>query len=182
MKTFTESGFTFVFDNQWNVIKYDNHRFYKVLSGHYMSGVDFAGIRKEEAYLIEIKNYKQYKSKAPLKSTEEFIDEIKEKAKDSIRLITVINKYMNRKLLYRTFYSLVSKFNWLQPEWYFWTELHRITVEQKNGTFLLLIESDYDLIELNSKIKKALTEYYKTVIVLNISDSDSIRGITISQK
>ena len=44
LTTFTESGLCFTFSKRWKVLKYDEHRFYRYLSGSGFKGVDFIGM------------------------------------------------------------------------------------------------------------------------------------------
>ena len=182
MKSYKESGYEFQFDGDWNVIKYDDHRFYKILSGHDMSGVDFAGMKnRKEVYLIEIKNYNQYRGAGITKPINEFVDEIVEKGRDSLQLITVIMKFMERKFWYRAFYSFVRRFTWLQPEWYFWTELYRMSIVEKKAIFVLLIDADYDMNEITKKVKNELKGYYGDIIIKSISGEEILGGVMISK-
>ena len=58
-QVFEESDLVFHFNQDWVVRKYDEHRFYKTISGLGMKGVDFIGIFKaEQVVFIEIKNYR----------------------------------------------------------------------------------------------------------------------------
>jgi len=183
VKSFLESGYKFEFGSEWNMIKYDDHRFYKILSGHSMSGVDFAGIANDEtAYLIEIKNFTQYKNEANEKLVDELISEIVEKGIDSIQLIKVIKKYLERKFWYKALYNLVERFTWINPEWKFWTKLHDVSIVEKNAIFLLLINADYNLKEIQVKLKEVLKPYFQGVMVLTIEDGNNITGINISKQ
>ena len=180
MKIFSESGFEFRFDKSWDIIKYDEHRFYRMLSGNDMSGVDFAGIlNQEEAYLIEVKNFSQYPVDKIDKSIEELCQELIEKGKDSIQLIEVIQKYYKRKFLYKSFYKLVCRIPWLQPEWFFWTELHRLSIKENKVSFVLMIDSKFDSIKIGEVLSSELEEYYTEVIVLKLSTEDNLKEMEI---
>lgn len=171
MNTFHESNYKFKFSADWNVIKYDDHRFYKILSGQNMSGVDFAGIHdEEEAYLIEIKNFKQYKSEKSEKSLEEFCNEIIEKGRDSLQLISIIHKYLHKKFLYNTFYSVVRRFPWFNPEWVFWSEMHRVCIIVEKVNFILLINSDYDHKQIELVLCTNLNDQFKSIKVINLQE------------
>lgn len=180
MKSFAESGYNFEFSDEWNVIKYDDHRFYKLLSGHDMSGVDFAGIRGKEAlFFIEIKNFDQHKSDQMHKPIDEFVNEIIEKGNDCIRLIRIIKKYLERKFWYKAFFNLVNRFTWLNPEWHLWTEFYRIAILEKKAVFVLLIDSHYDKQQIETRLKKELLSVYSRVIVESISDQRSLEGVSV---
>lgn len=180
MKDFVESAFMFRFNDDWNVIRYDEHRFYKSLSGQSLSGVDFAGIYKgSECLLIEVKNFKQRNARVYEKSFEEFHSEILEKAKDSLHLIGVIKKYLQRKFLYRAFYNLVEKYPILNKEWFFWSELYRIAIEDKNAHFVLLIDSDFDMSRIQNDLSKDLKEKYNAVKVISLQNADHVSELNI---
>jgi len=183
VKEFIESGYMFKFGDEWNVIKYDSHRFYISLSGQSMSGVDFAGILKgKESYMIEVKNFKQYPSSQPDKAIDDFVLEIVEKAKDSIQLITVIQKYLNRKFLYKAFYNLVKKYPIINQEWFFWSELYRVTIDEQQAKFILLIDSHYDKSKIQRALSDALAMEYKDVTVLSLRDNDAIKQLMIGSE
>ncbi|NNE29048.1 MAG: hypothetical protein HKN16_05405, partial [Saprospiraceae bacterium] len=56
---FSESGLQFQFSNDWTVIKYDDHKFFRYLSGEGLKGVDFLGFTSEGGlFLMEVKNYR----------------------------------------------------------------------------------------------------------------------------
>ena len=182
VNSFEESGYKFEFGPQWKVIKYDDHRFYRILSGQNMSGVDFAAIYKSDTvYLIEIKNFKQYENDIIDKPITEFSEEIIEKGLDSLRLIEVIKKYLDRKFLYRAFYNLVNRFPWLNSEWYFWTELFRISIINQRANFILLINADYDLKRVTNSLECNLGEHFREVIVEPILEKEFLEGFTISK-
>ena len=180
VKNFIESGYEFRFNSKWNVIKYDDHRFYKILSGHDMSGVDFAGIYNNElVYLIEIKNFNQFRNDGNEKSIDDFTKEIIEKGMDTIQLISVIKKYLNRMFWYKAMHSLVTKFNWINPEWYFWSKVHRLFILEKKGVFILLIDADYKMSMIKDKLRKALSDYYQDVIVMTIEEGNQVKGLEV---
>jgi len=55
-----ESALLFDFEEtDWIVKKYDDHRYYKSLSGAGLKGVDFIGIfQQEKVVFIEVKNFR----------------------------------------------------------------------------------------------------------------------------
>jgi len=54
---FKESDLTFNFSQkEWEIIRYDTHRYYKILSGAGLKGVDFLGIyQKNKVVFFEVK-------------------------------------------------------------------------------------------------------------------------------
>jgi len=181
MNSFFESGFNFEFSDDWNVIKYDDHRFYKVLSGQDMSGVDFAGLYNHESlFLIEIKNFKQYQTNGTQKPLDEFINDVVEKGTDSLRLIRVIKKHLDRKFWYKILFNLINRFSWINSEWFLWTEFYRIATIEKKAVFVLLIDSDYDQEKIESRLQEELLTLYDRVIVSSIAGDHLIKGLIVS--
>lgn len=183
MTRFEESSYRFVFNEDWELIKYDAHRFYRSLSGQDLSGVDFAGIYKNEyVYLFEIKNFKQYnKKRAPIKSIDDYTHELEEKAKDSLVLIRVIYKYMQRKWLYRLLIPLLRKLPSLHKEWYFWTRLYELSVVDQKVKFVLLQNAEFDLEDVLSQLTKSLGDKYEEVICADLKYNVRIDGLQIEE-
>ncbi len=151
---FEESECSFTFSNEWEVIKYDSHDFYKTVSGRSFSGVDFAGIYQDKLHLIEVKNFYQYNKSGELENVEDFCVEMKEKFLDTLDLIRIIQKYHKRKWSYRLFYRLVESYPKLYYSWWFWTCMNQLATDGK-VEFILLIDS----IESRDKIKVRTLEY-----------------------
>jgi len=91
------------------VLKYDEHRFYRYLSGSGFKGVDFIGVLDEKQLaLIEVKNYKDRYLLDESDPTEGLIDDplayadkYAQKFKDTFQLIGIIRKYYKRKWWFR---------------------------------------------------------------------------------
>lgn len=184
VKQFIESSYKFEFADSWNVIKYDDHRYYKSISGQSMSGVDFAGLKDgTDCYLIEVKNYKQYTSQTAEKDMDEFIDEISDKVKDSIQLIEVIQKFLNRKFLYRFAYRLVRKYPVLNREWYFWTELYRTGIIEKQTVFVLFIDAHFSIGSIQQDLEDRVGTDIQNIKVISLKNKKEIAelGIDVSK-
>ena len=149
-----------------------------------MSGVDFAGLKDgTECYLIEVKNFKQYTSDASEKSIDDFVDEISEKAKDSIQLIEVIQKFLNRKFLYRLTYGLVRRYPVLNKEWFFWSELYRTAITEKKAVFVLLIDAHFSIVSVQRHLEDRIGDDIQSIKVISLRNKKEIAklGIDVSK-
>jgi len=183
MTCFSESNYEFTFDDRWQILKYDDHPYYRILSGRSFSGIDFAGIfENEHLYLIEVKNFYQYDNDGEISNVDKFVIEIKEKILDSIDLIRIINKYHQRKWTYRLLVKLVMRLPNLNRDWWFWTKMHQL-LQSKHMSFVLLIESKLNNNFLKADILSSLAgEDYEipNLIMLSI-DKQDLDGISISK-
>ena len=92
---FNESNSIIRFHESNTVIKFDNHKFYKYLSGQGLKGVDFLVIDDDYGlFLIELKNFQD---KATQPGKEYLSQNFYQKCEDSLRLIEIIYKVYQRK-------------------------------------------------------------------------------------
>jgi len=152
MTQFEESGLTFQFNADWVVNKYDEHRYFRRFAGEGLKGVDFLGIyKKEELVLIEVKNYRiRYKEKPPiaiyhiLENPEILADKVLQKAKDTLQVIRVINKFYQRNWFYRIWMPilrLLRNSSRTANTWLFWTRA-QVLVERKRLKVILWLENE----------------------------------------
>ena len=106
--TFQESDLKFEFsDTHWLVKKYNTHRFFKILSGAGLKGVDFIGIyQNEQVVFWEVKNYRtkhrdKIQSYLVIDNTPVFIEKIVRKVVDTLTAISVVHQYLRRQWWYR---------------------------------------------------------------------------------
>ena len=164
MKAFTESGLVFRFSDRWKVLKYDEHRFYRYLSGSGFKGVDFIGILDEKQLaLIEVKNYKDRYSSDESDPTEELIaasgayaEKYAQKFQDTFHLIGIIRKYYKRRWWFKTLRKLILQRiprRWLlRFDWGFWNIVIQLVDEKKEKVFIVLwLELNDDLPALKIK-------------------------------
>lgn len=115
-----ERGIRILFDEEWQVVKLDEHRFYSRLSGRGFKGVDFVALHKDYGVaLIEFKNY----ADPPVAVPSDLDLVMIEKQEDTIRLIKIINKYYWRKWHIR----LAVRYDWkwmMSNESKLWLSLH----------------------------------------------------------
>ncbi len=147
---FTESGLQFSFSPDWIVHSYDQHRFYRYLSGAGMKGVDFVGLYQDHLYLIEVKNYNdrlpldRYEPMAQLlEKPEDYIEAFYKKFVDSLKLIRIIRRFYRRQWWFRRGFSALQWLlgrRWaLRREAGFWWTLAEY-VENKEVTYILWLE------------------------------------------
>lgn len=180
---FYESGYWFKYSNRWSIIKYDDHRFYRRLSGLSFSGVDFAGVLDgQQLYLIEVKNYSQYPAKQNDKPVVQLGYELAEKVNDSLALIQIIHKYHSRKFWFRLFFPLVLRFPFFHREWIFWEKVYNLTTGDYQPIFILFIESTFDLTLLKKEVRQFIENDAITIKIENLESSDlSHIGIDIKK-
>jgi len=152
---FHESELTFYFNRDWKVLRYDEHKYYRIVSGRSVSGVDFACITPDETLLlIEVKNFYQYNRSGLIDDTNRFAEEIKEKIVDTLDLITIIHKYHRRKWTFRIMIDLVRRFPKLHYDWWFWSKMYDLHLQPEKLLFLLVLESETEV----SSLQKQITE------------------------
>lgn len=144
-----ESGLRFAFSANWQVKQYDTHAYYKALVSSGMKAVDFLGIYEDRLYLIEVKNYRYRFEGQPdivQPSAATLAETIITKTQDSIRAIQVIQRYHQRKWLYRLICPLLLRLpaRWLGNwDWVFWTKAYEL-LERKAFMVVLWVEMDED--------------------------------------
>ena len=132
---YIEREVALLFDEDWTVVKFDEHRYYKSVSGHGIRGVDFMAVHKDwGVVLIEMKNYPKGKESIP----DDLNDVMNVKKEGSVRLISIINAYYNRQWYFR----LVTWLGWHRlyaKEWKTWIHAHR-HVQRGNYFFLGIVD------------------------------------------
>ncbi|MEO1625111.1 MAG: hypothetical protein AAFV25_08125 [Bacteroidota bacterium] len=195
MPSFEESGLQFVFGADWWVKKFDEHRYYKWLSGSGLKGVDFIGINaQQQLILMEVKNYRRRNSKQSPEHLVPDVDHLSqafvEKVMDSRRVIRTVVRYLNRKWWYRPALRL-SK--WLAPSvrwrWdgYFWQLADQLLSDASQRVVLVLWLEEAALVKaqrgsirsaLEASIRQQLADEYFQVKVLTKGQS-TIEGVEV---
>ncbi|MEZ4993931.1 MAG: hypothetical protein R2824_26135 [Saprospiraceae bacterium] len=127
--TFEESGLRFSFASNWVVKKYDEHPYFRALSGNGLKGVDFIAIRDQrELIFIEVKNYRtRYNAKmnvsfdVNVKPAPELAFELKRKLEDTLLAIDAVLQYYHRSWWFRRFRGMWMRWPFLQHNRAFWT-------------------------------------------------------------
>ena len=152
---YRESDLNICFDPSWRIKRFDNSKYFKLLSGLGLKGVDFIAIDvHEQLYLIEVKNYKKRIESPVAPDISDLYGDFPllqnhfvAKIKDSNQLLEVIFKYLNRKWWYKWMFKMRD----LIPadvansfEWAFWYDSYRISNQdpQKVSCILLLETED----------------------------------------
>jgi len=146
-QSFKESDLQFTFSEGWVVKKYDDHAYFKILSGHGLKGVDFIGIyENKQVYLIEVKNYNK-RSYSPVDpdwsdiegETIPLASAMHNKIEDSLRLIKAVNSYLSKRWWYRSasWLRTVLGNNELIKDWHFWKRVGEL-LETSNDVFPVL--------------------------------------------
>lgn len=184
-----ESDLRFEFDSDyWEVKKYDTHRYYKILSGAGLKGVDFLSIYREKQIIyIEVKNFRNKHPTAPpsyliLEDTKAFVDKISEKLSDTHKAIQVIRKYLGRKWWFRLFLRLqkwIPRSILAKQDWYFWYKVYELSQRKEQQVLVLWLEIDtpmpnsnrtllYD--KLDENLELLLKNQVQKVIISNLKN------------
>jgi hypothetical protein len=165
---FIESGLRFQFPKDWIVFKYDEHRFYRYVSGAGLKGVDFIGIQGDELYLMEVKNYADRVDLDTYDPMENLLNTAKKqggrylrKLEDSLRLLDVIQKYYHRKWWYRKIYLRFFRKSVIKSELDFWTKATELKDQAERITFILWLELPRSS---NDQRAEGIREYFKRIL------------------
>jgi len=171
MKSFTESGLDFRFNDDWVVKKYDSHRYYKGLSGVGLKGIDFIALNIKEnlAVFFEVKNYRtRYRVEngepiyPTLKAPDILGQALSEKIKDTLLAINAITTYFRKSFLYRLFLPLIIRLPLYRNDRFFWTKVAHCIYEHHNLQVVFWVElEEVDtpyIDELNTIVDRLLKE------------------------
>lgn len=165
---FEESGLIFRFPKDWIVFKYDEHRFYRYVSGSGLKGVDFIGVHEEKLFLIEVKNYKDRVKLDTYDPMENLLNSAKaqgeryvRKLKDSLKLLDVIQQYYLRKWWYRKIYLPFLRKTKIKSELDFWTKVTALKDQPRQVTFVLWLELPQ---RYNDQRGVGIREYFKKIL------------------
>lgn len=189
---YKESDLNISFDPSWRVKKFDASRYFKLLSGLGLKGVDFIALDKSgQLFLIEVKNYKK-RLKSPVDpdisdligKSPNLKNHFVQKVEDSCQLLEVIYKYLNRKWFYRLMFKYRHTIPkaWIEnSEWTFWFDANHLLANPNNLNCVLLLELERayptfkreELSDLPKNLlgdfKKVLEERFKSIEILNLS-------------
>lgn len=161
---FIESDLLFYFPDHWVVKEYDNHRFYKNLSGLGLKGLDFLVLNPEgggHLYLMEVKNYRTRVRaggiyEAPLKSAEELAATVVSKYEHTLRAIRAVHLYYQRKWWYRLLNRLIQNSRYAQYDPVFWTRAYELIRQPAKHTLLLWLETESEDQAYEEKLQQHL--------------------------
>lgn len=163
------------------MIRFDQHRFYRYLSGQGLKGVDFLAVdwATEELLLIEVKNFDpaSWSGDSPtmqsvLEAPEKYAQKMVEKFTDSLKLCQIIYEYYQRKWWYKLYGKLLLK---LIPfsfspylDFLLWNRLyHLIHAPQKQIHLLLFLEwkeaiEPQKIIIFNQILSQKISQHFPT--------------------
>ena len=148
--TFDESGLQFKFSSKWIVRKYDEHAYFRGLSGSGLKGVDFIAIRnRKELIFIEVKNYRtRHNTKmnrsfdVVVKPVKELGEELKRKSEDTLLAMDAIMQYYNRSWWYRLTKKIWLNWPWLFANRAFWTQADFLLHQSLHYVIWLALDED----------------------------------------
>jgi len=188
---YKESDLTFEFNHDWEVMKYDEHAYFKILSGSGLKGVDFIGIYQHKwLYLIEVKNYhrRSYSPKEPdwsaLKGNNPaLVNDFFEKIVDSLKLIWLVERYLQRQWWYSvaSWLRRLLNRNKMSKDWHFWKAVNTIALEPDNILAVLWIESGSPLLESLHTTEDVFLGLLSDAIEIKFS-SQKIGSLTVISK
>lgn len=149
MAVYQESDLTFNFPPGWAIRKYDDHRFYRGLSGHGLKAVDFIALLPDgRLCLIEVKNYHPRMDEdgklhpVDRKKAKELAGSLAQKYADSLRAIMVINRYYRSKWYFRwRQWFFPSALFGFKSDLLFWTTAAKRAAAPLPTTILLWLET-----------------------------------------
>lgn len=147
---FLESGLQFEFGPGWVVKKYDEHPYFRSLSGMGLKGVDFIAIRKEkELVFIEVKNYRtRYNPDmnrsfdVAAKPAAELAYELKRKSEDTLLAMDAVLQYYYRSWWYRRLRRMWMRWPWLQHNRAFWSRADALVNQSLHYIVWLALDMD----------------------------------------
>ena len=169
--TFEESGLRFSFASNWVVKKYDEHPYFRALSGNGLKGVDFIAIRDQrELIFIEVKNYRtRYNAKmnvsfdVSVKPAPELAYELKRKLEDTLLTMDAVMQYYHRSWRYRLFRRLWLHWPFLQHNRAFWTLADTLVHRKLHYVAWLALDMD-DPEDYEEQLQRELDRYDLSIL------------------
>jgi hypothetical protein len=150
MPSFTESGLVFSFPDPWAVRRYDQHTYYRGLSGLGLKGMDFlaidpAGGEQGRLYCLEVKNYLTRHSEdgvfvATPKPPAQLAQTIIDKYADTRRALRAIHGYYRQQWWYRLLEERLARSAHYRFERVFWTQAFRLADSSQQPQVILWLE------------------------------------------
>jgi hypothetical protein len=186
---FQESGIFFYFGPEWLARKYDDHHFYSRLSGAGLKAVDFITISKDNQLVFwEVKNFSRRKPELPhdpiqkiIAEREDFIQDMSQKVKDTLRALTAIHGYYRRKWSFRLRQWSMPYLEHSRQNWYFWFKAHELANDPESCRFILLIESGeaHRLPDFHGPIQVELQGLVNHIDVFDLQKANQLEGVKI---
>ena len=180
--TFIESGLEFHFNGEWNVQKYDAHRYYQGLSGAGLKAVDFIGIlRDRKVVFLEVKNYRIRFSALSEPPIQPILNDpgllagaVARKVEHSLLAIDAIRQAFQRRWSYRLFFPFIRNWPRLNTDWTFWSRVYDLVQDSQNIQVALWMETEEPLPQvrrqLHTYLSKGVDEITAKVAVIRHDD------------
>ena len=176
---FHESGLQFTFSSNWVVRKYDEHAYFRGLSGKSMKGVDFIAIRnRKELIFIEVKNYStRYNSQlghafeVEAKPIPELGKELKKKAEDTLLAMDAVMQFYHRSWWYRLTRKVWLNWPWLFSNRAFWTQADYVLHQSLHYVIWLSLDEDDP-----ADYEKELLEYLEQLKIEGVERISVVNG------
>ena len=161
---FKESALTFEFSGNWNIKKYDSHKYYKILAGQGLKGIDFLGIKDgQQLYLFEVKNYqkrKDWQTVNPIEAIKAdpdvLVRKLVQKIEDSFQVFRVVYKYYQRNWWYRNIFPLIRNWWPVYSKWHFWTDVYEKSLTISDIYIIFWMETAPEEQELKAYLRQEL--------------------------
>lgn len=179
MPQFQESDLLFTIAPNWVVRKYDDHTFFRGLSGFGLKGVDFIALLPDGRLgLIEVKNYHPRLDSLsgqphPIKRKKaaSLAKNLGKKYQDTLRAIRVVRRYYRTKWYYRWRYVLLKPVErLLNSDLYFWHEAAARAESSIPATIILWLETPKAAKKYRGKIYAHLAQ------IINPEDGQLLLG------
>ncbi len=191
MKVYREGDLLFQFPDDWGVRAYDQHTYYRGLSGVGLKGVDFLLIDPSDdghLYFLEVKNYRTRISEdgtfvATPKPPRQLATTISSKYEDTSRAIRAIYGYYRRRWWYRLLESWLQSSSSFRHDRVFWTRAQQLLEEGKAVTVLLWLEVEARDHAYVAMMESTLREELALEVAVEVFSSlgKSLPGITVEQ-
>ena len=166
MNTFLEGDLRFQFPPHWGVRQYDQHMFYRGLSGLGLKGVDFLLIDPTDGgrlYFLEVKNYRTRTTEdgtfiATPKPPRRLAKTVARKYVDTGRAVAAIYGYYRRQWWYRALESWLLQRSNFRYDRVFWTRVQAMLEEGTAVSVVLWLEVETKDRAYVLDIRRALQE------------------------
>jgi hypothetical protein len=188
--TFEESGLRFSFAPNWVVKKYDEHPYFRALSGNGLKGVDFIAIRDQrQLVFIEVKNYRtRHNAKlgasfdVSVKPAPELAYELKRKLEDTLLAMDAVLQYYHRSWWFRRLRRWWLRWPFLQHNRAFWTLADSLVHQHLHYVAWLALDMD-DPEDYEHQLHDALNKYDLSVLdelsIVNGTESVFGKEVTV---
>lgn len=167
MQSYSEGDLVFSFPLHWGVRPYDQHTYYRGLSGLGLKGVDFLLIDPGDdgatpvLYFLEVKNYRTRTTEdgifvATPKAPDQLAETMARKYADTKKAIQAIYGYYRRSWWFRQFEPWLVRSKRSSFDRVFWTQAHYLMEQGQAVEVLLWLELEQKDIAYREALDQAL--------------------------